>query len=81
MVSLSSIKQARLTAMGCHQREGIDFSETFSPVARLTVLRMLIALGVTENFVFWQADVSNAFPNADLDEEVYMEAPPELGAR
>jgi len=37
--------KARLTAMGCHQREGIDFSETFSPVARLTVLRMIIALG------------------------------------
>jgi hypothetical protein len=71
--------KARLTAMGCHQREGIDFSETFSPVARLTVLRMIIALGVTEDFVFWQADVSNAFPNADLEEEVFMEAPPELG--
>jgi transposase InsO family protein len=70
--------KARLTVMGCHQREGIDYSETFSPVANLAVLRIIIALGVTENFVFHQADVSNAFPNADLDEEVYMKPPAEL---
>jgi hypothetical protein len=53
--------------MGCHQRAGIDFSETFSPVARLAALRLIIALGVTENFHYWQCDVGNAFPNADVN--------------
>ena len=70
--------KSRLTVMGCHQRAGIDFSETFSPVARLAALRLIIALGVTENFHYWQCDVGNAFPNADVDEEIYMKAPPEM---
>ena len=56
----------------------MDFSETFSPVARLAALRLIMALGVTENFHYWQIDVSNAFPNADVDEEIYMKAPPEM---
>ena len=70
--------KSRLTVMGCHQRPGVDFSETFSPVARLAALRLIMALGVTENFHYWQIDVSNAFPNADVDEEIYMKAPPEM---
>ena len=71
--------KSRLTVMGCHQRAGIDFSETFSPVARLAALRLIIALGVTENFHYWQCDVGNAFPNASVEEEIYMKAPPEMG--
>jgi hypothetical protein len=64
--------------MGCHQRQGVDFSETFSPVARLAALRLIIALGVTEDFHYWQMDVGNAFPNADVEEEIYMKVPPEM---
>jgi hypothetical protein len=64
--------KSRLTVMGCHQRAGIDFSETFSPVARLSALRLIIALGVTENFHYHQLDVGNAFPNADVEEEIYL---------
>ena len=71
--------KSRLTVMGCHQRAGIDFSETFSPVARLSALRLIIALGVTENFHYHQLDVGNAFPNADVEEEIYMKAPQEMG--
>ena len=56
----------------------VDFHETFSPVAKITTVRLLLALGVVENFHFWQLDVSNAFPNADLEEEIYMEAPKEM---
>lgn len=70
--------KARFTVMGYHQRQGIDYSETFSPVANLAVFRIIIAVGVTENFVFHQPGVSNAFPNTDLDEEVYMKLPSEL---
>ena len=58
--------------MGCHQHAGIDFSET-SSVARLTELRLIIALGVTENFHYWQCDAS-------LEEEIYMKALPEMGS-
>jgi hypothetical protein len=67
--------RSRLTVKGCAQKHGIDYKETFSPVAKITNLRIIIALGVIEAFHFWQLDVSNAFPNADLEEETYMEAP------
>ena len=67
--------RSRITAKGCSQKAGIDFQEKFSPVARITNLRLIIALGVVEGFHFWQLDVSNAFPNADLHEEIYMEPP------
>ena len=70
--------KSRLTVKGCGQRQGIDFNETFSPVARYTTLRIIFALGVTENFEYHQVDFSNAFPNADLEEEVYMKAPKEV---
>jgi hypothetical protein len=70
--------RSRLTVKGCGQKQGIDFHETFSPVAKITTVRLLLALGVVENFHFWQLDVYNAFPNADLEEEIYMEAPKEM---
>ena len=70
--------RARLTVKGCAQQYGVNFTDTFSPVTNLAILRLILALGVTQNFIYWKADVSNAFPNADLDEEVYMYPPPEM---
>ena len=70
--------KSRLTVMGCAQREGIDFTETFSPVARLANLRLILALGVTEGFHYWQLDVSNVFPNANVEEVIFMRPPKEL---
>ena len=71
--------RSRLTIKGCGQKYGINFTDTFSPVADLAILRLILALGVTENFLFWKVDVSNAFPNATLDEEIYMYPPAEMG--
>jgi hypothetical protein len=70
--------RSRLTVKGCGQKQGIDFHETFSPVAKITTDRLLLALGVVENVYFWQLDVSSTFLNADLEEEIYMEAPKEM---
>ena len=74
------IYKARLTVKGCSQRPGIDFDETFSPVAKLSAVRLLLSLGVVENLIFRQFDVENAFPNAKLDEDIFMYTPKELKA-
>jgi hypothetical protein len=74
------IYKARLTVKGCSQRPGIDFDETFSPVAKLSAVRLLLSLGVVENLIFRQFDVENAFPNAKLDEDIFMYTPKELNA-
>jgi hypothetical protein len=73
------IYKARLTVKGCSQRPGVDFTDTFSPVAKLTAVRLILSLGVLLNFIFKQYDVQNAFPNAKLsDVEIYMISPVEL---
>jgi hypothetical protein len=72
------IYKARLTVKGCSQREGIDFTDTFSPVAKLTSVRLLLSLGAIEGLQFKQFDVQNAFPNATLKEDIYMVAPKEM---
>jgi hypothetical protein len=76
----SLIYKARLTAKGYSQKPGIDFNETFSPVARFVSVRLVLALAARERFVLWQYDVESAFPNAPLDNtlEIFMEAPEEL---
>ena len=65
------IYKARLTVKGCSQREGIDFTDTFSPVAKLTSVRLLLSLGAIEGLQFKQFDVQNAFPNATLKQNIY----------
>ena len=67
--------KARLVAQGCTQRFGVDYEETFSPVVRFESIRMLMALGVQHNLQLHQMDVSTAFLNGALAEEVYMKQP------
>ena len=67
--------KARLVAQGFRQRPGIDFNETFSPVAKLSSIRMLIALSSINRWHFHSMDVDNAYLNGELDEPVYMKQP------
>nr|GFA18063.1 hypothetical protein [Tanacetum cinerariifolium] len=64
--------KARLTAHGYHQEEGIDFEESFAPVARLEAIRIFPAYVAHKNMVVYQMDVKTVFLNGNLREEVYV---------
>jgi hypothetical protein len=64
--------KSRLVAQGFNQKEGIDFEETFAPVARLEEIRILLAFFVAKGFKLHQMDVKSAFLNGVLEEEVYV---------
>ncbi|KAG5561088.1 hypothetical protein RHGRI_004190 [Rhododendron griersonianum] len=68
--------KARLVAQGYNQEEGIDFDETFAPVARLEAIRMLLAFACYKNFKLFQMDVKSAFLNGFISEEVFVKQPP-----
>ncbi len=68
--------KARLVFQGFNQQEGIDYDETFAPVARLEPIRILIAFAAHMNFKLFQMDVKTAFLNGYLKEDVYVEQPP-----
>jgi len=67
--------KARLVAKGFHQREGVDFSETFSPVIKHATIRLVISIAVTYKWPIKQLDVQNAFLHSDLHENVFMLQP------
>lgn len=68
--------KARLVAQGFTQIEGLDFGETFAPVARLESIRILLAFATNLNFKLYQMDVKSAFLNGPINELVYVEQPP-----
>src|SRR5437667_6118410 len=68
--------KARLVAKGYLQEEGINFDETFAPVARLEAIRIFLAYAAHSNFKVYQMDVKSAFLNGKLEEEVYVQQPP-----
>ncbi|BBN67359.1 transposable element gene [Prunus dulcis] len=67
--------KARLVAKGYAQKPGIDYNETFAPVARLDTIRTIVALAAKNNWKLYQLDVKSAFSNGVLEEEVYIEQP------
>ncbi|GJT91877.1 retrotransposon protein, putative, ty1-copia subclass [Tanacetum coccineum] len=74
------IFKARLVAKGFTQTYGVDYKETFSPVADIRAIRILIAIAAYYDYEIWQMDVKTAFLNGHLSEEVYMEQPEASGS-
>jgi hypothetical protein len=70
--------KARLVAKGYSQVEGLDFDETYAPVARLESIRILLAYATYHGFKLYQMDVKSVFLNGPIKEEVYVEQPPDF---
>ena len=62
--------------LGNHQTKGIDFTETFAPVAKMVIVRVFLTVAAAQNWELHQMDVHNAFVHGELKEEVYMRLPP-----
>lgn len=67
--------KAHLVAKGYLQKQLVDFDETFSPVAMLKTIRILLAIAAHYDYEVWQMDVKTTFLNGNLTEEVYMTQP------
>jgi hypothetical protein len=67
--------KAHLVALGNKQEYGVDYEETFSPVARMTMVRTILAIVASQSWQLHQMDVKNAFLHDDLHEEIYMKLP------
>ena len=63
----------RLVVKGYKQKEGLDYFDTYSPVTRITSIRILIALAAVHDLKIHQMDVKTTFLNGELEEEIYME--------
>ena len=67
--------KARLVVKGFQQKEGVDYNEIFSPVVKLTTIRLVLKIVAAENLHLEQLDVKTAFLHGDLEEELYMRQP------
>ena len=67
-----TVYKARLVAKGFRQVQGVDYDETFSPVAMLKSVRIMLAIAAFYDYEIWQMDVKTAFLNGFLEEELYM---------
>ena len=67
--------KVRLVTQDYSQEEGIDFDETYAPIARLEAIRMLLAFACFKNFKLYQMDIKSAFLNGFINKEVYVEKP------
>jgi hypothetical protein len=70
-----TVYKARLVAKGFRQVQGVDYDETFSPVAMFKSIWILLAIAVFHDYEIWQMDVKTAFLNGNIDEELYMMQP------
>ncbi|GKF56342.1 retrovirus-related pol polyprotein from transposon TNT 1-94, partial [Tanacetum coccineum] len=67
--------KSRLVAKGYRKEEGIDFEESFAPIARLEAVRIFMAYAAHKNFPIYQMDVKTAFLNGPLKEEFFVRQP------
>ena len=70
------IHKAKLVAKGYTQTYEVDYQETFAPVAKKNIVRIMLSLATHYNWQLLQYDVKNAFLHSDLDDEIYMTIPP-----
>ena len=70
-----TVYKARLVAKGFRQVQGVDYDETFSPIAMLKSVRIMLAIAAFYDYEIWQMDVKTAFLNGFLEEELYMMQP------
>ena len=67
--------KARLVALGSKKEYGVDYEETFAPVAKMTTVRTILAIAASQSWRLNQMDVKNAFLHGDLREEIYIKLP------
>ncbi|KAL5759613.1 hypothetical protein ACOSQ2_018451 [Xanthoceras sorbifolium] len=67
--------KVRMVVKGFQQKEGIDYNEIFSPVVKLTTIRLVLKIVAAENLHLEQLDVKTAFLHIDLEEEIYIRQP------
>jgi len=68
--------KSRLVAQGFTQEPSVDFKETYAPVSKATTVRTLFAIAAAKGFEVTQVDISTAYVNAEVEEEIYMKQPP-----